>query len=107
MTPLRRAIPGFRPRVAVREGRITAYATSVAFWFAAHGVAKSDDDLCALLLGASDEEPEGIEFLLPSRRTTLFRWALESGLRIVKPMSLMTVGPYQEPGGGFFPSVGY
>ena len=104
---LRRAIPGFRPRVAVREGRITAYITSVAFWFAAHGVGETDDDLCALLLGAAQEEAEPIEFLLPARRTALFRWALESGLRIVKPMTLMTRGPYQEPRGGFFPSVGY
>ena len=48
-----------------------------------------------------------LRFLLPTRQATLFRWALGEGLRIVKPLSLMTFGPYQEPAGSFFPSVLY
>ena len=38
---------------AVRDGRITAYASNVAFWQMNHGVAEGDDDMTALLLGAA------------------------------------------------------
>lgn len=91
-------------RVALRDGRVTAYASSLALWFAAHGVAESARDLQALLRGGGSTP---LAFLLPTRDAGLFRWALAEGLRIVKPLTLMTLGPYQEPQGPFFPSVGY
>jgi hypothetical protein len=37
----------------------------------------------------------------------LFRWCLDNGLRVVEPMTLMSVGLYNEPVGAFFPSVLY
>ena len=100
--------PGFlKPYIALRDGRITAYATTLSFWFAAHGVAETDRDLQALLLGAAADSGAPVSFLLPTRRASLFRWSLAEGLRIVKPLTLMTLGPYQEPQGSFFPSVLY
>ncbi len=103
---LRDAIQGLKPFVAVRDGRITAYASSVAFWPMNHGVAESDQDMQALLLGAAAAVDEPIAFLVPLR-SELFRWSLEAGLRLVKPMNLMALGEYHEPRGPWFPSVLY
>jgi hypothetical protein len=58
------------------------------------------------LLAAAMSFP-GPGFLLPIRNTKLFRWCLEHGLRVVQPMTLMSVGPYQEPKGEFLPSILY
>jgi hypothetical protein len=35
------------------------------------------------------------------------RWCLESGLRIVQPCTLMTLGPYADPRGAYLPSILY
>jgi hypothetical protein len=76
--------------VVERHGQIAAYASVVGFW--GHAVAESNADLYALL-GAADEFA-GSGFLLPTRNTELFRWCLNHGLRVVEPMTLMTVGLY-------------
>jgi predicted N-acetyltransferase YhbS len=103
---LRDAMQAFAPFVAIREGRITAYASNVTFWPMAHGVAESDEDMKALLLGAAAAVKEPIAFLVPLR-SGLFRWCLAEGLRLVKPMNLMAVGEYHEPSGSWFPNVLY
>jgi predicted N-acetyltransferase YhbS len=103
---LRDAMQPFAPFVAIREGRITAYASNVTFWPMAHGVAESDEDMKALLLGAAAAVKEPIAFLVPLR-SGLFRWCLAEGLRLVKPMNLMAVGEYREPSGSWFPNVLY
>jgi GNAT superfamily N-acetyltransferase len=103
---LRDSIQAFKPFVAVRNGRITAYASSVVFWPMNHGVAESVEDMQALLLGAAAAVNEPIAFLVPLR-SELFRWSLGAGLRLVKPMNLMALGEYQEPSGSWFPSVLY
>jgi predicted N-acetyltransferase YhbS len=103
---LRDAIRAFKPFVAVRDGRIAAYASSVVFWPMNHGVAESDEDMQALLLGAATALNQPIAFLVPLR-SGLFRWSLGAGLRSVKPMNLMALGEYQEPRGSWFPSVLY
>ena len=72
-----------------------------------HGVAESDELLAATLAGASAATGEAVALLVPIRRSTLFRALLSRGLRVVKPMTLMAMGLYQEPGGAFYPSVGY
>jgi hypothetical protein len=89
--------------VVEREGRITGYASEVAFW--GHGVAETDDDLKALIAAAPSFGGPG--FLVPARNAGLLRWCLARGLRIVQPMTLMTFGWYQEPTGAYFPSVGF
>ena len=103
---LRDALQVFRPFVAVRDGRIVAYASSVVFWPMNHGVAETDEDMAALILGAAAMVDEPITFLVPLR-SGLFRWCLRERLRLVKPMNLMALGGYQEPRGSWFPSVLY
>ena len=103
---LRDAIQGLAPFVAVRDGSVVAYASSVTFWPLNHGVAESDDDMQALLLGAAAAVEAPIAFLVPLR-SGLFRWSLAEGLRLVKPMNVMALGEYQEPKGSWFPSVLY
>jgi predicted N-acetyltransferase YhbS len=104
---VRDAIQAFAPFVALRDGRIVAYATAVSFWPMNHGVAETGDDLKALLLGAAAAVEEPLAFLVPLRSELLFRWCLEEGLRLVKPMNLMALGDYREPKGTWFPSVLY
>ena len=58
-----------------------------------------------LLLGAAAQVQEPLAFLVPTRRSELFRWCLREGFRAVKPMTLMAMGSYQEPRGVCCPSV--
>jgi GNAT superfamily N-acetyltransferase len=99
--------PALSPFVAVRDGRITAYATTVTFFPAAHGVAETEDDLCSLIAGTLAASEEPASFLVPTRQADLFRWCLSQGMRPVKPMTYMTIGEYREPDGGWIPSVVY
>jgi ribosomal protein S18 acetylase RimI-like enzyme len=101
------ALAFFSPAVLVRAGRITAYASTVAFWPLNHGVAETEADMQALLLGAAALGSEPLAFLLPVRQANLFRWCLAEGLRVVKPMTLMTLGAYREPSAPYFVSVLY
>jgi GNAT superfamily N-acetyltransferase len=87
--------------VVEREGRLTGYATDVGFF--GHAVAVSTEDLKALVATAPTFSGPG--FLVPVRDTDLFRWCLECGLRVVQPMTLMSVGDYQQPRGAYLPSV--
>lgn len=103
---LRDSIQALAPFVALRDGRVAAYASSVTFWPMNHGVAESEEDMAALLRGAGAAVEEPIAFLVPLR-SALFRLCLDEGLRLVKPMNLMAVGEYQEPRGAWFPSVLY
>jgi predicted N-acetyltransferase YhbS len=103
---LRDAMHGFAPFVALRDGRIVAYASSVTFWPMNHGVAERDEDMTALLLGAAAAVDDPLAFLVPLR-SPLFRWSLSERLRLVKPMNLMALGKYQEPRGSWYPSVLY
>jgi len=92
--------------VALRDGHITGYASNPMLWPMSHGVATSDDDMIALLLGAAAQLDGPISFLVPLR-SSLFRWSISEGLRLVKPMNVMAMGEYQEPRGSWFPSVLY
>lgn len=102
---LKSLAPALNPFVALREGRVTAYATAPNFWALNHAVAETDDDLQALLAGAVTSEP--LSFLLPTRQAALFRWCLSEKMRVVKTMTLMTIGEYVEPRGSYLPSVLY
>jgi GNAT superfamily N-acetyltransferase len=102
---LRDAMRAFTAYAAVRDGRIVAYASTLAFWQVGHGVAETDDDMRALLLGGS-AAGDPISLLVPLQ-SGLFRWCLEQGLRAVKPMNVMARGEYQEPRASWFPSVLY
>jgi hypothetical protein len=103
---LRDSIQAFVPFAALRGGRIVAYASTLTFWPMAYGVAESEEDMKALLLGAAAVVDDPLAALVPLQ-SGLFRWALEQGLRAVKPMNVMALGEYQEPRGSWFPSVLY
>jgi GNAT superfamily N-acetyltransferase len=89
--------------VVEHSGRITGYATAVAFF--GHAVGETNEELKALIGAAPAFLGPG--FLLPTRNAELFRWCLEHRLRIVQPMTLMSIGLYNEPAGAFLASVLY
>ena len=104
---VRDALQFFKPFVAVREDKIVAYATTISMWNLNHGVAETDGDMFDLLTAASEQLGEPAAFLLPVRQANFHRWALKSGLKMVKPMTLMAMGEYYELQGTWFPSVIY
>lgn len=104
---LKDAIGMFNPFVLSRDGRIMAYASAPNFWPLNHGVAESVEDLTALFSAASASSAQPLALLLPIRQSQLFRWCLAHGLRVIKPMTLMTMGMYQEPAGPYYTSVLY
>jgi GNAT superfamily N-acetyltransferase len=100
-------VPGFEPFVAIRDGHIAAYATTLTFFPAAHAVAVSAQAMAALITGAIAVGDSPASFLLPTRQHELFRWALEAGLSVVKPMTYMVIGQPHQPQGAWIPSVLY
>ncbi len=88
-------------KVVEREGSITGYSTSLAFF--GHSVAETNNDLKALISAA--QEFQGPGFLLPARNGEILRWCLSQGLRVVQPMALMSIGFYNQPDGAYLPSV--
>jgi GNAT superfamily N-acetyltransferase len=89
--------------VVERHGRITGYASG--FGYFGHAVAEATLDLQALIGAAKDVSGPGI--LVPTRNAELFRWCLENGLRVFQPMTLMTIGLYNQPTGAYLPSILY
>jgi GNAT superfamily N-acetyltransferase len=87
--------------VVEREGRVTGYSTGIHF--RGHTVAETNADARALIAAAEHLPDPGL--LIPARNGELLRWALDHGLRITQPLSLMTRGFYQEPEGVFLPSI--
>ena len=89
--------------VVSRHGRITGYASG--FGYFGHAVGESNLDVKALLGAAEGISGPGI--IVPTRNADLFRWCLENGMRVLYPMTLMTMGLYNEPAGAYLPSVLY
>jgi GNAT superfamily N-acetyltransferase len=83
------------------DGRVRAYATTLAFF--GHAVGENNQDLQALIATATEFKGPGL--LVPTRNAELFRWCLEHGLRVVQPNTLMTIGLYNEPAGAYLPSI--
>ena len=89
--------------VVEHAGRITGYATGIAFF--GHAVGENNTNLKALIGAAPVFGGPG--FLLPTRNAELLRWCLEHGLRITQPLTLMSMGLYNEPQGAFLPSIAF
>ena len=89
--------------VVERLGRITGYATALAFF--GHAVGENNDDIRALI-GAAPAFP-GPGILVPTRNGELFRWCMANGMRLVQQMTLMSIGLYNEPAGAYLPSIHY
>jgi len=83
--------------------QLTGYATMLGY--NGHAVGESNAEMQALICAAAEFVGPG--FLLPTRNGELFRWCLAHGLRVVEPMTLMSLGLYNEPRGVFFPSISY
>jgi hypothetical protein len=97
------AIERGRATVVEHANRLTGYATGLGF--SGHAIGEDYAALKALIGAASEFLGPG--FLLPTRNAGMFRWCLEHGLRIVQPMTLMSIGFYNEPQGAFLPSIVY
>lgn len=93
------------PFVAIRSGEIVAYATATTSL--GYGVAKTDEDMQALLLGIAPTSSEPISIIVPLRNSVFLEWCLAEGLRVIKPITLMAIGEYVEPQGSYFLSVSY
>jgi predicted N-acetyltransferase YhbS len=88
--------------VVEREGRLTGYVT---IFGGGHAVAETNADMQALI--SAQKQFTGNGFLVPTRNASLFKWCLDSGLRVVEPMTLMSLGLYSQPAGAFLPSYLY
>ncbi|WP_263352407.1 GNAT family N-acetyltransferase [Acidicapsa acidisoli] len=87
--------------VVERAGRITGYTSHLGFF--GHSTAETNLDLQSLIVSAESLAGSGI--LVPSRNSALLRWCLANGLRVVQPMTLMSIGLYNDPAGAWLPSV--
>ena len=100
---LAEAIDRGRATVVEHAARLAGYASGLGF--SGHAIGEGNAALMALI-GAAPEF-SGPGFLVPTRNGAVFRWCLEHGLRIVQPMTLMSIGLYNEPQGAFLPSIVY
>jgi GNAT superfamily N-acetyltransferase len=89
--------------VVEREGRVTGYSNVLAFF--GHATAETNTDMQALI--ASAESFGGPGILVPTRNSALFQWCLSQGLRVVQPLTLMSLGLYNDPAGAYLPSILY
>ena len=93
--------------VLVREvdGRLRSYLVAGKL---GHGVSESEDDALALIGQIGRFAPPGMDvWFCPLRETSLFRGALRAGGRLLKIMTLMTRGPYEDPAPVWMPSVAF
>jgi GNAT superfamily N-acetyltransferase len=88
-------------RVVEHQGKVTGYTTGLGFF--GHSVARTDQDLMALIGDA--KEFSGPGFILPTRDHAVLVWCLDRGLKLVMQMTYMTIGVYREPQGRYTPSV--
>jgi predicted N-acetyltransferase YhbS len=100
---LRDAINQKTASVVDHLGRVTGYTTGIGHF--AHTVGETNADLMALIGAALEFGGPG--FLLPTRNHEVFTWCLNSGLKLVYQMTLMTIGLYNEPNGPYLPSILY
>jgi len=95
------ALPLRTLTVVTRDGRACGYSTGAHF--RGHTVAETNEDARALIAAAEQFPEPGL--LMPAGNGELLRWALDHGLRITQPLSLMTRGFYRQPEGAFLPSI--
>ncbi len=89
--------------VVEHDGRITGYASALAYF--GHAVGETTEDIKALIGAAPEFGGPGI--LVPVGNSALFQWALEHRLRVSFPLTLMSVGLYNQPAGAYLPSILY
>lgn len=106
---LTHAIGAGQASVVDRGHRITGYSTSISYF--GHTVGETNGDVKALISAVPEIAHPGV--LVPTRNADLFRWCLAGaggvvgGLRVIQPLTLMSLGLYNEPRGAFLPSILY
>lgn len=100
---LMEAVNSGNASVVETNGVITAYTTGIGFF--GHSVSATNSGLKSLIGAAPNFCGPG--FLVPTRNSELFKWCLNQGLKIVQPLTLMSIGLYNEPKGSFLPSILY
>ena len=100
---LREGIEHGVAKVVERSGRISGYTSTLGFF--GHSIGETNEDLQALI--GSGTEFAGPGLLLPSRNGELLRWCMAHRLRVIQPMTLMTMGLYNEPAGAYLTSILY
>jgi predicted N-acetyltransferase YhbS len=86
---------GFVPHGRFKGGKLAAYAIPGLL---GHGVAESTDDLLVTIAQAVRSlPPPAHQVFIPTRNGPLLREALKRQMRSIKPMSLMALGPYEQP----------
>lgn len=93
------------PYVLLKKGQIKAYSSATNYWMGNHGVGETEEDLKDLIQGMGPLVEKPLYFLLPLKNTSLFHWCLRKGFHVVKSLFLFSMGDYQEPNGGYYPSV--
>lgn len=96
---------GRSPLLGVRDGHLVAYSSG--FGTFGHAVAACEEDMRGLICGAASLGQAELEFLLPARNAGLLRWCVGQGMIVIKQMTLMATGEYEEPRGCWIPSVLY
>jgi hypothetical protein len=86
-----------------KDGIVTGYAAGIGIL--CHAVAKSNEDLKALIANASAILGPG--FFVPARNYEVINWLFENGFKVGWPANLMTIGHYQKPPTSFLPSLAY
>ncbi|MGB7883349.1 MAG: GNAT family N-acetyltransferase [Nitrososphaeraceae archaeon] len=86
-----------------QDGIVTGYAAGLGIL--GHAVAKSNEELKALIINASAILGPG--FFVPARNHELVNWLFKNAFQIGWPANLMTIGPYQDPVTPFLPSLAY
>ena len=89
--------------VVERGGRITGYTTGIAF--GGHTVCETNDDVKALIAHAPEYRGPG--FFVPTGNAELLRWCYDHGLTMVKAVTLMSIGLYNQPQGAYLSSIIY
>ena len=96
---------GFAVLVHETRGHIRGYLAPGKL---GHGVAETEAVAMALISQITRYAGPGWDiFFCPLRNTSLYRAALKSGCRLSKIMTLMTLGPYEEPSPVWMPSIAY
>jgi GNAT superfamily N-acetyltransferase len=99
---------GFIPHGRFKGSQLLAY---IIPGFVGHGVGQSADDLLATMTHAARHiPPHAHRMFIPIRHGEMFRAALKRKMRCLKPMTLMAMGPYEQPpmnGAAWSPSIAY
>ena len=99
------SLPLFPSFVRERQGRISGY---LVMGMIGHGVFETEDDAVATVGEATRQSPSDFHRVFcPLLEGSLHRRFLTTGARAVKPMNLMSFGPYEPPDGVWMPSVLY